>query len=170
MKGKLLALLGALALLAGTASAQFHASLLFQASGVTTVGFNWGYVGGTGPTACPATSPTACASGFNLVDTTGLAAGATLPTANCSSTVQTQCIAAAILFTSGSTAPTSYSYTPLVPINTNTNYNHTFVLVEIGYNSLGQAITSASNTATVSYTPYQLPAINNFQGGLSPAA
>lgn len=128
------------------------------ASPTLYVQFTWG---NPIQTTCPGTNPSSCATNYTLMDTTGLAVG-TLPTAACSTAVQTGCIAA----TGIALTATSYQYTPLVAISPTTAYSHTFVLQTNGYDALGQAATAPSNTASVTYTPYTLPTVGNFAGSV----
>lgn len=124
------------------------------------VSFTW-----TNPTqaACPGTNPTSCASNYTLVDTTGLSSGAALPTAACTATVTTACVAAASI----SITSSAYTYTPLEAISSTASYSHTYVLVTNGFNSVGQAITANSSSATVTYTPFTLPAVTGFAGSIT---
>ena len=130
-----------------------------QSSGtVLVVAFTW-----TNPTVttCPVSSPSSCATNYTLVDTTGLAVGAALPTTPCTTTLQTSCVAA----TGIALTADSYQYTPLVAISSTVSYSHDFVLVTNGYNSSGVAATADSATALVTYVPpFTLPAVTNFQG------
>ncbi len=143
-------------------------------SGTTGAVIDFTWKNTTSP-ACPTTSPTSCASNYTVVDTTGLASGAALPTAACTSTNSSDCVAAtSIPLTSTVTLPgtntavTGYQYMPLDPINTTVAYTHTYVLVTNGYDALGSATSVPSATATVTYTPFILAPATGFSGSVAP--